>query len=746
MGRTGDKTAARGPRLAQAAAVFFLLVPLTAAADSARLGTTLTYSDLHTSSRDASGAEASQENRTFIQLYNLHADKDLLPMLKLSGGGTLQQNDADVIANNRRDDFSSTLTRPFAELRLNNPVLSAGTGFNRVTNVSTFAGVRGPTIVSDTYNAFVGWKPAELPTLDVSLIRTNNYDRSRTTNDMLTNQLNIFTRYEPVRSIELKYQGTSISTDDRIRDLETRILSHNGRVAYSDRLLGDRLSLSSTYDISRSTVETRRGGAGSVDFQTFAFEGLYAASLTPNFVQLPTMPFLIDNDANNPNNNAINIGSSAFTQPTPQGAAPRNIGLRFGAPTEINALFVWVNSGASYLTQAVAASFSWSVYTSTDNQTWTLHDVVASAPYELNAALPGVGKFELTFPNVTTAWIKVVVNPLPATGEGLLFPSIGVTELQAFVRRTASDVRGERAGQNESINVYAKALLLEKLPVYYDFSYFAFSSSAGDVTQRRWTAANGLSASHRFTRALLGATRLERVDEKDPTTGPAVSYNYSASLQATPLPTLRNSLAYGLNLRETRNGRSNTNSFFFGNTAELYTNVNAFLNGGWSTAHLETDQTTRGTTYSYGIGLAPTKKTNITVSVTDQETTQTGGGHTELHLVTRRLDGTASYMPFSTLYLTAAASRVAQGEIRDTEQNYGVNWSPFPGGALQFGFSYSEGRNTRDNSVSRLTQPSVRWVISRWATADASYISSDSRSDLGNSFTRGVSCNFRAIF
>jgi hypothetical protein len=340
-----------------------------------------------------------------------------------------------------------------------------------------------------------------------------------------------------------------------------------------------------------------------------------------------------------------------------------------------------------------------------------------------------------------------VVSPLLPVGEAVLFPVVAVTELQAFLSKSAAEVQRKTSGMNQALSVYTKVNLLNSPGLFYDFSYFAFESSSGGSSVRRAITSNGLSLSHRFNPILSGAARAERVDGSEPLpTGNTVAYNYNASLQATPLPTLRHSLAYGAGIRETLTGRTTTNSLFISNSAEIYANVSAFLNAGQSVGTLETGQKSEATTYSYGIGLAPIKTLTVDLSASDQETTQTGGGLPETSVISRRQDASATYMPFSTLYLTAGVSRLSQDTLRSTIESYGVNWSPFPGGALQFNFSYGETLNDRDNSISRTTQPSARWTISRRALMSASYLSTENISDLGRSTTTVVAVNFRAIY
>jgi hypothetical protein len=725
-----------------------LLFPEAVFADRIRGAVDWTYSDLDTASKDASGSASNQEIRSFIQLYNLTMDKDIFPMLKLSASGTFQKNNADVILSDARNSSSTTLTRPSIDLRLNNPVLSMGAGFNRVTTESTVSGVRGPTLLNDAYHGYVGWKPSELPTVNVSLTRSNSYDKDRASQDISTDQVGLFSRYEPLKGLELQYQGSAIDTLNHIRDLETKVLANSGRISYMDRFFKDRVSFSTQYDIGRSTTETIASGAatGTVPFQVFAFDGLFAGNNIPNTVQLVSTPFLIDNNVNATNANAVNIGSAPFTSPPPQDTSLRNIGLRFGAATEINTLSIWVNSGTNFLTPAVAGSFSWGVYTSPDNLNWSLYQSITPAPYEVNAALPGVGRFELSFPAVQTQYIKVVVGPLLPVGEAVLFPVVAVTELQAFLSRSAADVQRKTSGMNQAFSLYTKINLLSNPALFYDFSYFAFEASSEGSSVRRSTTSNGLSLSHRFSRIFSGTARAERADASDPLpTGHTVTYSYNAALQASPLPSLHHSLGYGVGIREAPTGRSNSNSVFLSNTAELYANVSAFLNAGLSTAVQETGQKSDSETYSYGIGLSPTTKLSLALSATDQETIQKGGGLPEASIVSRRQDATASYIPFSTLYLTAGISRVSQNSQKSTLQNYGANWSPFPGGALQFSFGYSESLSDLDNSVVRIAQPGVRWTISRWASMGASYISTENISDAGRTETRVVSINFRAL-
>jgi len=54
-------------------------------------------------------------------------------------------------------------------------------------------------------------------------------------------------------------------------------------------------------------------------------------------------------------------------------------------------------------------------------------------------------------------------------------------------------------------------------------------------------------------------------------------------------------------------------------------------------------------------------------------------------------------------------------------QNYGLNWSPFSEGDLQFNFVYNQSLSTRNNTKSTLLSPSISWRITSRTLLDISY-------------------------
>jgi hypothetical protein len=79
------------------------------------------------------------------------------------------------------------------------------------------------------------------------------------------------------------------------------------------------------------------------------------------------------------------------------------------------------------------------------------------------------------------------------------------------------------------------------------------------------------------------------------------------------------------------------------------------------------------------------------------------------------------------------------------QQNYGLNWTPFPDGQLQFSFFYNESYLP---DRSRIIQPTLRWYLSsrRRSYLDVSYQRRSSESVGQTTETDIVSSNLKIYF
>jgi hypothetical protein len=198
---------------------------------------------------------------------------------------------------------------------------------------------------------------------------------------------------------------------------------------------------------------------------------------------------------------------------------------------------------------------------------------------------------------------------------------------------------------------------------------------------------------------------------------------YTAALTATPLPTLTDSLVFSGNRQWSGDTTTTSDSIVFYNAAQLYRGLDATLNLGATFSSEEGpggDSRRQEMYVNLGTGITPHPALTFAsyyfgkISETSGRSIDafaTTGARTSGEDVEQRLDLSASFTPFRTLTLSAAASIDAQPE-QDTKvsQNYGLAWAPFPDGTLQFTFAYSESRQPED-VVSRIIQPTVRWYL-----------------------------------
>ena len=731
-------------------AMFFLgYAPEMVLADGIYGRVNLSYAHATVTSTDFTGTSTDVSNRAFLQQYNLTADKYLYPNLKLFASGLFQKTESTSSTNGQGSWGDTTVARPYIDLSLRTPVFSVGVNYNAVTTEQKTMNAPDTTFKFEAYGAILGWKPEGLPTVDLTLTKSYSYDENRLLQDTVTDAAYLYSRYDPTQAVRLRYQGSYIDTKNNIKAVDTTTIGNDIRIMYDDQYLQQRVNVSTYYDYAHSTTDVTTSGKGTVSFQVFAVDGLLVLSDNITTDPDPTIPgnqqFLKDNEFDKPSDN--------FSLPNNIGAAPsaplntpaRNIGLQFSAATQMNTLDVWVYSvntvgSATFLTSPVAQAFTWAVYVfNRTTRLWEPHQTGVSAPYIPDPSRIGVGRFEITFPNVVTQYIKVVVRPLSpndALQQARDFPGIFVTELQAFNTTPAANIVGTTTSTTEIGSLAANVTLLKTPGLFYNFSYFFTNSESQFSTTRSSTMTNGLSIQHQFNPVFSGNAQVQRVDDHSPS-GDRVILRFGAQLTAVPLRTLSHSLGLSSATEQSPTGRAKNNSVTLANTAELYRNVTAFLNGGLSNTESETDQTIESTYYSGGINLIPRETLNITLSSGGNKSDISGGGVPDATQTSRSNELDVSYYPFQNIYLAASwIVRKGSGQAPDRVANYQLNWSPLPGGALLFNFSYYETQRNLDNSKSKSYIPSMRWTINRRTFATVSYNSTKSTSIFAQSTAR----------
>ena len=260
-------------------------------------------------------------------------------------------------------DTDSTITRnrPFFLLRSTNPVFSPGIGYFRREDRARTAGLSDVKLVNDEYAAYLGWNPAGGPRSDFQFLRTHTFDGDRAYQDVTKDFGSLDSNYA-YQNLGAYYRGSYLNTDDQLRRSETRQVTHSGRVNYSSANFRRRLLWNATYNINHQDLRTlASGNGGEVALPLIAFAGLSAVSDMPATAKLSQNALLIDG------NLTAGAGVDLGLPAPAEDAQSRNIGLDFLNPTEVNRLLVWVDRD---LPVEVANSFSWDIYSSSDNVIW----------------------------------------------------------------------------------------------------------------------------------------------------------------------------------------------------------------------------------------------------------------------------------------------------------------------------------------------------------------------------------------
>jgi hypothetical protein len=714
------------PMLYALCGLFLLLLTGNALADSINGAFELNYSFSSFKTTDAAGNTVKTETNSYNPRFTLNFDKNIFPNLKFRGGGIFEGTSFNSETNGEKTKATFTRMRPFLDLTLTTPLYTAGVGYSRREDSINPKGAPTTTNVNEEFSGILGWRPEGFPSTELRFIRTNTFDKDHSVLDIEKDFVSLNSKYS-YKGFTADYFGTFTKTKDNLIDLKVQEFLHSGRLTYGGAFFNNRVSLNTTYNISHQETRTVSEGAGFVSSQVFPFAGLSRIDDT-----LPPLPLALDpNPALVDGNTTASAGIDLVSDPP---LVRRQIGLDFLNPAEVNQLLVWVDRE---LTSTIASSFSWDVFISDDNSVWThwAGPIVGTfGPLE--------NRFEINFPvTPPTRYIKVVTTPLLRIP--LVPPNIFVTELQASIRTPASDIQGKTKRTSHIYTLDSRTRILDNPSLYYELFYFY--TRVDPSGQTRYTLSNGFSANHQFSRVFSGSARVAREDGKEEDEK-RVGYVYTASINATPLRALRNSLVFSGRNEDIDGESSSDYTVFLNNTAELYKGIDVNLNGGLTFAKQATGERQRGTILNIITTIVPRRDLTFNLGYTDTTTRRSGGeGDSNDH--TRRVELGFLYNPFNTLTLSASLEVVAaKGEKLTTTQNYGLNWSPFPGGALQFSFFYNESIRSEDNSKSRIIVPSVRWKITKVSYLDLIFQSIKSESDTSKSDAKVISTNLKLFF
>lgn len=695
----------------------------------------LNYNHSDADTADATGQSQKSTSRAFAQRYSLTLDKRIYPNFSVLAGGFFERQDSTFETGGVEGDSTTTSTRPFVRLSLNTPLYGADAAYTRnEEKLKSSGGSPAPT-VRETYSSTLYWRPDGFPDVRLEYFRSNHFDKDHRTLDTTEDRFGITTNYRPVTPLELRYQVASDERTDRLNGNTFNDIHHNGRVNYADTWWRGRVSVASDYNIIRDETKTRAEGAGEVSFQLFPFAGLSGISDTPDTGALDVNLLLIDGDL------AAGAGINLGLPPPGGEARPRNMGMDFGAATEVNTLLVVVDRDVAQ----IADAFSWRIYTSSDNLNWALRQTVFPAAYSSFFT-----RFEIRFTNVTARYVKAVVAPLSiATPSASSFPTILVTELQAELRRTATEVAGKRTSTTHLYNLNVRTRILETPSLTYEFGYLARKVDPSPFPAE-YTVSNGLSFLHQFTKVFSGRARVAREDGQT-REGRRWSYLYTASVTAVPLETLNHTLLYSGVDETIAENKTVSNSFFLYNNAKLYEGIDLALGGGLIFSETGKGEKADQTQINGSATLVPHSSVTINLAYTGSTTTASGGevpGDRKTSSSSWEANVAITPLPTLILFGSYRTDSRSTGGSQDTNvtRNYVLNFSPFPYGTLHLNFSYNETVRSADDTRERSILPSLRWNITPRSYLDFSYQKLTTDSPVLSADIRAFSGTFRMNF
>jgi hypothetical protein len=175
--------------------------------------------------------------------------------------------------------------------------------------------------------------------------------------------------------------------------------------------------------------------------------------------------------------------------------------------------------------------------------------------------------------------------------------------------------------------------------------------------------------------------------------------------------------------------------------------VDINLNGGVVFRKLEDGGDGRDFLVNLQANIVPNKKVTLGLNYSNIISRRTGGDQGSSSTSTQTLDVSLSYNPFRTLNLFAFVQYLNEtGQKGRVLQNYAINWSPFPDGALQFNITYNENFRTDDHLVERVFQPNIRYNFSKRSYIELSYQLIRSKSDIQDIKSHLLSTTLKLFF
>lgn len=666
----------------------------------------------------------------FTQRYRLTLDQRLFPSLRLVTGGVLEQVLGDTKGADSSLSQKARTTNLFGSLELTSQLVGAAVGYTR--RESGLAGSPVSYIIEEP-SLTLTLRPADLPVLSLRLSRPAAHDSARRAQDVVTSSAVFTAQYAPTQPLQLRYGLDYSNPNDRLHATETTSIAHSGGANYSRSFAPWRTTVAAGLNATaRQTRVASAAGGGTVATQV---QPQAALSLVEAFPAVPALDSLLPNpalnDANLTTPSAVNLGYSVRLAGD---VANRDLGVQFADEiTTVNTLFVWVDR---QVPQELAATLSWTAYSSNDNVHWTQVPVIGPVVSSLVQ-----NRFEITIAPTAARFVKTVVKPLAVVTTDQRLADLFVTELQVYLVSPATRSASRQDSNTELLTAGLRTQVAGWDDLAYDASLSASRSQQGAEARYTYFVANGLTYVRKLSPIFLVSARVARQDLKQ-ARGHRGEFLYSASLSADELPTLNHSLAYTGQTSTGAAGTTTSNSVSLFNRATPYRGIGLLAGASYTVATTVTGQTNRTHSLTANATLQPHAALTLTGTYGLTGTLTTGGAEPAPRTRAQHVEGTASFNPFPALYASGGVQRTVTDGKGYTFGNVALGVSPFQGGALQLTFSYNQTLDS-NGAVTRLVAPGLRWNIDRSTVLTATYVLADSEGETEVTRARTFDVNLR---
>lgn len=693
------------------------------------------------------------------QRYSLAMDKNFTPTLRLSVSGLYERNSSDNDTDGLSTSGTTTRINPTADLAYSNGVFNGGLGFSRRQETIDSSGAASTTTFFDTYNARFGWKPEDLPSLDILYSIYNNYDEHRISQDSTTTTTTLSSRYRPVDSVDINYTANYSTLNSKLAGFETQSLGQSLRLTYNDVLFNDRIAVSTSYNIATQDTKSQNNGSGnallllspkSISQLYFATTTLVDLSATSPLLGGPSMQnavpsvsgTMLTNGATPPIRNNIGIQSNFSEIDTVR--LPVVLGVVSG--------HVVNDTDRSNISQTFVSRIKAYQSPGSDGTNWRLlpgaSATFGSLTNPVNGSLSEGFEIKLGQTVAANTIIKIEIETVQSISGNVFIQSIALATPEAYQQENALPGQSKTTSQISGLyNLNVKARLLNVPILFYDFGLnLDHTKSDSQAFTYRYTLVNGLSLNHRFTPTLSISTRIAREDTVDPLAGSRSSNIASVSLSSQTLPTLTQSATYGFRQERESGVTKNTHSINISNSAELYRGISFSLIVGGSMADDTLGQDQKNVTLTSSLNLLPHKTLSINLTASESQAWTTTVDKPKTSTSSQTGELTVTFTPVPSIYLLGSYTIYAQsGKKTQTIRNLGASWSPFRGGSLLLNSSYRESLDNMGNKDSNIVQ-SLRWNIRSGWYLDVSYLISTNTATTQKTDTNAFNTSLRMSF